>query len=263
MGLANDSLTWPDAFIDLLRNKGYDVIRFDNRDVGMSTWMNNKPNEKQYDLDDMADDAIAVMDHLALENAHIVGVSMGGMIGQTMSIKYPNRVKSLSTMMSSGYPQDNALPKADKWIIAKFLYAQARYGLSKTEEGKIRLQLIAWHLLRGKEKYDINIADTARTVLKNIRHRRGYNPKASRQQLSAIYKSGSRYEKLKDLFVPTLVIHGKGDPLVRIEHGYKCAEIIPNAQSLWIEGMGHTLPEKYFKEIVEAIDLRINSSEQS
>lgn len=259
MGLANDSLTWPDAFIALLRNKSYDIVRFDNRDVGMSTWIDKDSNGKLYDLNDMADDAVAVMDHLALENVHVVGVSMGGMIGQTMAIKYPDRVKSLSTMMSSAYPQDSELPKADKWMIAKFLYAQARYGLSKTEESRVRLQLIAWHLLRGAEKYDINIADTARTVLKNLRHRRGYNPRASRQQLSAIYKSGSRYEKLKDILVPTLVIHGKGDPLVRIEHGYKCAELIPKAQTLWIEGMGHTLPELHFEKIVDAIDQRIQT----
>lgn len=261
MGLANDSLTWPDKFINLLRDKGYDIVRHDNRDVGMSTWMDNWSNDQAYTLDDMAADTIAVMDHLGLHQAHIVGVSMGGMIGQTLAIRYPERILSLSSLMSSGYTQDSTLPKADKWIITKFLYAQLRYGLSNSEESKVRLQLIAWHLLRGAEKYEINIKDTAATVLKNLRHRRGYNKKASRQQLVAIYRSGSRYDQLSKLNVPTLIVHGKGDPLVRVEHGYRCAELIPGAQSLWIEGMGHTLPEKLFGIIADAIDHRIETVE--
>jgi pimeloyl-ACP methyl ester carboxylesterase len=259
MGLANDALTWPDDFIDLLRVGGYDVIRFDNRDVGMSTWVTDWDKSNQYDLSHMADDTITLMNHLNLEKAHLVGVSMGGMIAQTVAINYPDRVLSMTSMMSSGDTKDKSVPQADKWMIAKFLLAEVRYRMRLTEENMIKRQLTAWHLLRGDQDYEINIKNTAETVLKNLRYRNGYNPKASKQQLAAIYNSGSRYDALKKIQTPTLIVHGINDPLLKIEHGYKCAEVIPDAQFLWVDQMGHTLPDKHFNEIVDAILLRMES----
>lgn len=259
MGLANDALTWPDDFIDMLRAGGYDVIRFDNRDVGMSTWVSDWNKSNAYDLSHMAKDTIVLMDQLGLHSAHLVGVSMGGMIAQTIAIHYPERVLSMTSMMSSGDTNDKSVPQADKWMIAKFLMAEMRYRIKSSEENMIKRQLTAWHLLRGDQDYDINIKNTAETVLRNLRLRNGYNPNASNRQLAAIYRSGSRYDQLKSLDTPTLIIHGINDPLLRIEHGYKCAEVIPDAQYLWIDQMGHTLPDIHFKEIVDAILLRLET----
>lgn len=259
MGLANDALTWPDDFIDLFRENGYDVIRFDNRDVGMSTWINDWSKSNSYTLNHMAEDTIALMDQLSLDSVHLVGVSMGGMIAQSMAIHHPDRVLSMTSIMSSADTQDKSVPQADKWMIAKFLLAEVRYKINLTEENMIKRQLTAWHLLRGDQDYEINIKSTAETVLKNLRNRKGYNPNAAKQQLLAINQSGSRTEQLKSLNTPTLIIHGINDPLLRVEHGYKCAELIPDAQFLWIDRMGHTLPDIHFKEVVEATILRMES----
>lgn len=259
MGLANDSLTWPDAFIDILCAEGYDVVRYDNRDVGQSTWIHDWQSRTTYTLNDMAQDGIAVMDHLGLQSAHIVGVSMGGMIGQTMAILYPNRIASLSSIMSTGDSQDKSMPSPNKWIIAQYFYSLLRYGIFKNEENTVKRMLIAWHLLRGDQQYEIDIKERTEVVLRNMRLRNGYNSKAGKQQLAAIYKSGSRYDQLKQLDVPTLVIHGLNDPLIPVEHGYKCAQIIPEAQSLWVDNMGHTLPGIHYTKIADALFLRMES----
>ncbi|MFC2092895.1 alpha/beta fold hydrolase [Bacteroidota bacterium] len=253
MGIANDALAWPDYFIQPLVDSGYQVIRFDNRGTGMSDWMEDWDSDSPYTLEVMAKDGFAVMDELGIQKAHIVGISMGGMIAQEMTIKHPERVLSLTSMMSSGYMEDPYLPGIPADIIKEFVILGIKYTLSSSEENTIKTGVASRLLLMGDTKYDPNVKSIAEYVLYNNRKRKGYNPDASKQQMTAVSTSGSRYEKLKEIEIPILIIHGTSDPMIPIEHGRKCAELIPDAHTLWVEGMGHDIPEIFAGTIIGKI----------
>ena len=260
MGIANDALAWPDYFIKPLVDSGYRVIRFDNRGTGMSDWNDDWSKSNAYSLHNMADDAISILDTLNIDKVHVVGVSLGGMIAQTMSIKYPHRVITLTSMMSTGNIMDEELPSMNQSTVIDLMLASLRYGLIDTESNQIKLQLTARLLLMGKEKYELDIHEIAGSVLHNLRYRKGYNSDASEQHITATLLSGSRYKSLSQLSTPTLIIHGTTDPLIDFEHGKKCYEIIPDASNLWIERMGHDIPPKYTDQIILGIVDHINSN---
>lgn len=253
MGISNDALAWPLYFINSLVNFGYRVIRFDNRGTGLSDWTPEWSKETAYSLDDMADDAIAIMDTLQIDTAHIVGASLGGMIAQTLCINHPNRAATLTSIMSTGDIMDKELPSINQSTILDLILSQIKYGLINSEENQIKLRIVAQLVLMGDTKYDLDIEDITNSSLYNLRRRNGYNPDASKQQMYATMLSGSRYEDLKKLTTPTLVIHGTTDPLIDIKHGEKCYKIIPNAKSFWIKGMGHDIPLIYTDTIVARI----------
>lgn len=249
MGISNNALAWPGFFINSLVDSGYHVIRYDNRGTGMSDWMENWNKENAYSLEDLADDAIAILDTLHIQKAHIIGASFGGMIAQTLSIVYPDRVSTLISMISTGDIMDEELPSINMSTVSKLMLAQIRYGLFENESNQIKLQITSRLLLMGDEKYDLDIEEIAKSTLYDIRERRGLNPLASKQHIEATTKTGSRYDELNQLRIPTLVIHGKSDPLIDFSHGVKTFNAIPNADSLWIEGMGHEI-SKHHKDII-------------
>ncbi len=256
-GIATDALSWPPKLLNEFTSAGYQVIRYDHRDTGMSDWLINWDSENPYSLGDMANDGIAVLDALAIEKAHVVGVSMGGMVAQQMNIHYPERVASLTSIMSSCDIIDPNLPPMSLDTVAEFAKVSARYGLLANERNAIRLQVASRIILRGNASYDIDVQAIAEQVLYDLRERRGYNPQAAIQQNTAVLVSGSRYEGLRALDNPTLVIHGKNDPLIPIEHGFKCADLIPNVETLWVEQMGHDIPDSIVDEIVAKTIARI------
>jgi pimeloyl-ACP methyl ester carboxylesterase len=249
MGLSADALIWPDYFYQPLVDSGYQVIRFDNRGVGNSDWDAFNPDDP-YTLSDMADDAIAVLDKLGIEKAHVVGASMGGMIGQTLCIEHPERVATLTSIMSTAWADDPEMPAIDLNVFKNIGINTIKYGLSGDLEDAVKLRIAIRELLMGREKYDLDIESIAQLTRYNIERRNGYNQKSGREQTEAIKISGSRIEKLRTLNIPTLVVHGKSDPLIPFEHGVKTAELVPNAETLWVEGMGHTLPKMYSDTIV-------------
>jgi len=253
MGVAGDALAWPDFFIQSLVGSGYQVVRFDNRGTGMSDWMEDWDSDESYTLEDMASDGIAVMDELSIEKAHIIGVSMGGMIAQELTIKHPERVLSLTSMMSSGYIEDPELPGIPGDIIKEFVIMGIKHILFNSEEDMIKTSLASRLLLMGDSTYNLNVKSIAENTLYNIRKRRGYNTDASKQQMTAVSNSGSRYNKLKEIEISVLIIHGTSDPMIPIEHGRRCAELIPNADTLWVEGMGHDIPNIFADKILEKI----------
>ncbi|MBC8319559.1 MAG: alpha/beta hydrolase [Bacteroidetes bacterium] len=261
MGIANDALAWPDYFIKPLVDSGYRVIRFDNRGTGMSDWNINWTEENAYSLDDMADDVIAILDTLQIDKVHVIGASLGGMIAQTMSINYPHRVLTLTSMMSTGNIMDKELPPINQGKIFELLLAHVKYGLVKSETNQIKLQLTARLLLMGDTKYEIDVEDIANSVLYNLRNRRGYNPDASKQHIAATLLSGSRYEEFATLEIPTLVIHGTTDPLIDFKHGEKTHTIIPNSKNIWVEGMGHDIPPMFVDIIILGIIEHIENYE--
>lgn len=261
MGLGADALAWPRPFMNQLLEEGYRVIRLDNRGVGMTDWDSFDP-DNPYSLSDMANDVLAVLDTLDIEKAHIAGVSMGGMIGQTLCIEHPERAASLVSMMSTPWVRDPELPML---TISSFLNIGINgrhYDDNGSEEGAVKTRLAVRTYLMGSHEYEFDIERIAHLALYNVRERNGYNPDAGRQQTTAIEISGSRIEQLKELQVPTLVIHGKTDPLIPFEHGVKTAELIPNADTLWIDGLGHVIAPMYTDTIVVRIVDHMNAAQQ-
>jgi pimeloyl-ACP methyl ester carboxylesterase len=244
MGLGAQLINWPDGFCDELVKRGLQVIRFDNRDVGQSTHLHSAPipnfmaamagdfSSVSYRLSDMAADAVGLLDVLGVERAHVVGASLGGYISQTIAIEHPQRVQSLTLIMTStgdprvGQPHPEAM--------------QVFAGPTPTtRQQAIDKQLFASKLLGspGFPREPEVVAERAGRAFD-----RGYDAVGMVRQAVAVVASGDRTSRLRELKVPTVVIHGKADMLVDISGGRALAAAIPGAELIEIEGMGHDLP---------------------
>ncbi len=259
MGLGAQMIHWDDDFCRQLALRGFRVIRFDNRDIGKSTWLSGGkrltatellklrflgiPVTAPYKLSDMADDVIGLLDNLGIQSAHLVGASMGGMIAQELAISHPDRVRSLTSIMSStGNPK---LPPPTREASAMLLAPPVT-----TRDEFIARYAQTWKILRvGSFPLD----ETKDRERAERTFARGLNPAGAGRQLRAILASGSRKERLKSLKTPTLVIHGTVDPLVRPEAGKDTAASIPGAKLKMVVGMGHALPIAMWPEIIGAI----------
>ena len=254
MGLGMQLIHWDRGLCELLAERGFHVIRFDNRDTGLSTkirgpvpnvmrLMAGMPAGVPYLLDDMAGDALGLLDVLGIERAHVAGVSMGGMIGQTMAIRHPERVLSLASMLSSTGDRRAGTPKLRVWSLMMRRAPQER-------DAYIRYFTHVFRTI-GSPAYRV---DEARTrELAATTYDRSHYPAGTARQLGAIMASGSRTAALQQLDVPTVVIHGESDPLVPLRAGLATARAIPNARLLTIPGMGHNLPEPLWPTLVDAI----------
>ena len=259
MGLGAQMISWDEEFIQFLLDRGFYVIRFDNRDVGLSTKCEEagEPHvmeaimaiqrgetiEAPYSLEDMADDAIGVLDTLNIEKAHICGASMGGMIVQIIAFRHPNRVLSLISIMSStGNPE---LPQPTPEAM------QALLTPAPTE----RSEYIEYSLKIGKLLYGSGFPfdEEKRRKLAERGYDRCFYPPGFGRQLLAILANGDRRSKISSIKVPTLVIHGGDDPLVPLEGGKDTAKSISGSKLIIIEGMGHSLPPETWGQISDAI----------
>ena len=258
MGHSSSAMLWTSNFYETFVDSGYQVIRYDNRDVGESTWIENWDKEYPYTLEDMAKDGIAVLDDANVERAHIIGASMGGMIAQRMAISHKDRVQSLTSIMSSGYMMDPDIEPVPVWFEQNFIKLGLRYLLFNSETGNVKFFVGVMQTLRGDGPYEINVEGNAQVMLYETRRRKGINQKAIEQQAVAIEASGSRLEELQQISAPTLVVHGKADPLVIFDHALKYAPLIPDATTLYIDGMGHDIPELYLPRVHEAIMKNMN-----
>lgn len=259
MGLGAQMLQWDDEFCVQLAARGFWVVRFDNRDVGQSTHLSGgsrlrlgeflayryfgRPVDAPYKLRDMADDLVGLIGALGLQSAHVVGVSMGGMIAQEAAMAYPARIRTLTSMMST--TGDPKLPGPTRAAQALLLSAPP-----KTRDEFIRHFVRNWKVMRGgsfprDEARDLSLA--ARI------YDRGLNPAGVGRQLRAIFASGSRKQRLAALRVPTLVVHGSIDPLIRPAAGKDTAATIPGAKLLMVEGMGHAIPMPMWNTVLDAI----------
>lgn len=246
MGLDAQCVVWSMNFIQPLVDAGYYVIRFDNRDIGLSTWMTDWHRSRPYTLEDMARDTAGLLDALNIKKAHIVGASMGGMIAQRFVLSYKERALSLTSIMSSGYVMN---PKAADKVALKvglhllpFLAKNIRLR-HKLLDGKVTVEdyVKNYRNLAGK-KYTYDEAYFRQLFSWSIPERKGQNPKARLQQLSAIVASGSRLHELPHIQVPTLILHGTDDKLIPPIHAKIYAPLIPHAKMVWLEGVGHELP---------------------
>ena len=252
MGIANDALGWPQGFIDLLAGSGYQVIRYDYRGTGMSDWMPDW-EKAPYALSDLALDAKQILDDLNVAKAHLVGVSMGGMVAQEFAIRFPQRTLTLTAIMSSGDIVDAEIKGVSKKTMFDLMTVGLKYGLLPTERNIIKMHVAARIILRGDADYKIDVKGTAEQVLYNLRSRKGYNPKVTAQHQEAVRRSGSRYQQLEKLAVPCLVIHGQKDPFVPIEHSQKLASVLPDCQTKWFANMGHDIPPGLYEALTAAL----------
>lgn len=258
MGLDAQCVIYGENVINPLVEAGYYVIRFDNRDIGLSTWMNDSwHRSRPYSLEDMAKDSVELLDFLQIKQAHIIGVSMGGMIAQHIAIDFPEEVLSLTCVMSSGYTLNPKVAskfthklalKVLPFLIKRF-YIKNKYSDHKISVGSY---VATYRMLRGK-RFEFDEAHFRKVFTESIEVRKGQNPRARYQQFCAIVASGSRLEKLHQIKAPTLVIHGTADPLVNPKHAEIYASLIPNSKLMMIEGMGHELPKGALEEVLPEI----------
>lgn len=265
MGLDAQSIMFTTDFIEPLVGAGYYVIRFDNRDIGLSTWLNDSwHRRKPYTLEDMAKDTIDLLDYLSISQAHILGVSMGGMIAQRIAISYANRVLSLVSIMSSGYILD---PKTVPFLKGRPFFPLIPFFLRNFNfKSKIIFPPVTvesyvstYRRLNGKT-FPFNHNHLRNMFTEAIVNRKGQNPRARFQQFCGIAASGSRLHELANIKAPTLVVHGTEDPLIPPVHATIYAPKIPNAKMLWVKGMGHQLPKPVLETVMPAIIAHLSSS---
>ena len=259
MGLGTQMIGWPEPFCESLAAKGYRVIRFDNRDIGLSEKIDAElpnlfklvmmdklglPIKAPYTLYDMAQDTVGLLDALDIRQAHLVGASMGAMICQIVAGKYPQRALSLSSIMSTSGAK--SLPGAS----ARVTWHMLTRPKAQNEQAIVEHGMRTWQLI-GSLAYPPEPSVLAERILRGIRRR--YHPPGYVRQAAAILASGDRVNLLKSLALPTLVIHGKADLLVPVACGIDTARHVSGARLELIEGMGHDLPVELYSRVINLI----------
>jgi pimeloyl-ACP methyl ester carboxylesterase len=259
-GLGAQMVAWREELLHALADRGLRVIRFDNRDAGLSTHFAGMPHLRAmlagdtssalYTIEDMAADTIGLIDALGLESAHLVGVSMGGMISQTVAARAPERVRSLTSIMSTT-GERAASESTDEARAA--LFGPRATTIEEAEERAVEsAQVIGtpgmidedWVRRRARWEFE-----------------RAFDPSGYARQLAAIWASGNRTEVVRTISVPTLVLHGEVDPLIPVAGGRATAAAIDGAELVVIEGMGHDLPRPLWPRIVDAIAGHVHRAE--
>jgi pimeloyl-ACP methyl ester carboxylesterase len=259
MGLAAQMIAWDEEFCAQLAARGYHVIRFDNRDAGLSTRLESagvpnvtgalmaaaagQPIQAPYLLRDMAEDVVGLLDALRIPAAHVAGASMGGAIGQTLALHHPARLRTLTSIMSTTSAPGLPPPTAEA---LRVLLSPAPGDLAAYLEYHAQV----WRVLRAG-RFPL---DEARDPVRARQiFERGLNPAGVARQMTAMLGSGSRREALGSLRVPTLVIHGEADPLIPLACGIDTAKSVPGSTLVIVKGMGHALSIPFWPQIIEAI----------
>ena len=253
MGLATSGVNWPEFIVRPLVDAGYNVIRFDHRDVGQSGWVQEWSAENPYNLEDMAKDVMAIIDKVGKDKVHVIGISMGGMLAQRVALSYGDRVESLTLFSTSGYMFDPELTSLSSDIMWQMARLELKYDKESLKDNLMRrLEIIT--IIRNEGPVSEEVARlVCQRILFSINGPGNTNRQVVERHIEAIKNSGSRLDELQKLEIPTLVFHGTNDPLVLPEHGVKCASVIPNAKLIWLDGMGHMITEKYASEILDKL----------
>ena len=257
MGLGTQMIGWPEDFCRQIADRGFHVIRYDNRDVGRSTRFDHVPpptpvelatrrvGTLAYTLEDMADDAAGLLAALGHESGHVVGASMGGMIAQILAIRHPERVRSLVSIMSTTGSRFVGQPAA---VVYPFFFRP----MPRTKEGYLQRGLEMWKVI-GSPNGLARSEDEVRELL-SLGYDRGLSPAGTMRQLGAIVKTGNRTRDLARIEAPTLVVHGTKDKMIRVSGGKATAKAIPGAELDLIEGMGHDLPRRVWPRLIDGIE---------
>ena len=254
MGLATQMIAWHEDFCEALAERGFYVVRFDNRDIGRSTHFDFQPpsikqmlmrrlNPEQYSLSDMAEDSAGLLRKLEIAPAHVVGASMGGMIGQMLAAEHPEVVRSLTSIMSTTGSRWHGQP-------ALAVYRYLLKPPPRDRDGYIERSAAVFGLV-GSTGFDRDEQYVRERAARSFD--RGFDVRAGGRQLGAVIASGDRTNTLKSIKTPTLVIHGTVDKMVRPSGGRATAKAIPGARLLMIEGMGHDLPRGAWPQIIDAV----------
>jgi pimeloyl-ACP methyl ester carboxylesterase len=264
MGLATQMIGWPDGFCAGLADRGLFVIRFDNRDIGLSTHLDDlgapdilailggDRSNVPYPLADLADDTAGLLDALHLDSAHVVGASMGGMVAQLVAIRHPHRVRSLTSIMSTTGDPSVGMP------------AEAAMGVllappATDRESAIQRAIDTYRVI-GSPGFEFD--EQALRDRAGLSYDRRYNPAGVARQLAAILGTPDRTADLAAVDVPTLVIHGEQDALVNISGGRATAAAIPGAELLVVDGMGHDLPRAIWPEVTDRITALVERADK-
>jgi pimeloyl-ACP methyl ester carboxylesterase len=260
MGLGAQMIGWHDDFCAMLAH-GRHVVRFDNRDVGESQWLEGQvdlvacmagdTSSAVYTLEDMADDVAGLLDALGLDSAHVVGASMGGMVAQTLAIRHPERVRSITSIMSTTGELGVAQPT--EAATEALLSPPARSRDEAMERA------VAVNRVIGSPGHPADARDLRERAARGWD--RGLNPSGFARQLAAIHASGDRTAALASVTAPTLVVHGEDDPLVPVSGGRATAAAIPGAELLVVPGMGHDLPRALWPDLIARIGAHVDSAE--
>ena len=258
MGYTAQLTSWPDGLVGHLVEAGHHVVRFDNRDAGLSTKSQGEPPDLlavlaavtdgtldalaiPYTLSDMAADAVGLLDHLAIEKSHVVGASMGGMIAQHLAFEHPDRLLSATSIMST--TGDSEHGQADPTVIEALL-APPPDDFEEAVAHNVEVNRILAGPLWTRDEA---------VVRTRINMNRSFNPSGAAFQLAAIAASGDRTHRLASVDLPFLVIHGAQDRLIDASGGKATAEAVPGAELLMLDGMGHDLPAPLWTRMVQAI----------
>ena len=268
MGLGTQVMAWPEAFCEQLATAGFRVIRFDNRDIGLSQKMSHTPVpnlpklmiksrfglkfQVPYTLDDMAMDAVELLNQLSIDRAHIVGASMGGMIAQLVAANHPNKTASLTSIMSSSGKR--GLPAASS-VITRKLIAKPPAEIEAAIAFRVKVLQAIGSVGPHKPSVEELTAKARRS------YERSVHPPGFARQLAAILHNGSRVHALKRIESPSLIIHGKVDPLVPMECGIDTARHIPNSQLKLIDHMGHDFPDSLIPTLAGLVSTHTRSSQ--
>lgn len=255
-GLGSQLIASPQGFCELLAAEGFHAVRYDHRDVGLSTASTVDPPrlgavraalkrgedpEVPYTLSDLAADAVGLLDHLGVDRAHVSGVSMGGMVVQHLAIEHPDRLLSATSIMSTTGDRRVGQPTEQAWAALTSVPPSDRAGYVD-------------HSVRTGEVFAGEHFDPALARRRaEAAYDRAYRPDAATYQLAAVWASGDRTERLHDVEVPMLVIHGREDTLIGLDGGEATAMAVPSARLMVLRGMGHDLPEPLWPRIVDAL----------
>ncbi|HEX3778705.1 MAG TPA: alpha/beta hydrolase [Pseudonocardiaceae bacterium] len=255
MGLGAQMTNWSVPFCELLAAQGFHVVRFDNRDIGLSSYLDDLPKTDlqaafagdfstvPYLLADLADDVVGLFDALGFDTAHVVGASMGGMIVQQLAIDHPDRLRSMCSIMST--TGDRTVGQGTPEAMAALMRPPAQSRDEAIETGVAAQQVI------GSPGYPANEEEVR--AKSAAAYDRAFHPVGMLRQMAAILASPDRTEGLRSLQLPTLVVHGAADPLVAVSGGEATAAAVPDATLLVLPGMGHDIPVALYDTIVEAI----------
>jgi len=262
MGVGAQLPMWPDGFCARLIKHGYRVIRFDHRDTGLSTkmcgmrakgsvyrrvwrYVLGRASEVPYTLVDLAADVESLLDHLGIERAHVVGASMGGMIGQVLAGRRPERVRSLAVAMSGSGKPFSSIPR---WRVIKLAFDPPA-GDAPAEQ-RLAFEVRNIRVINGPNFLPPD--DQLRRRVADLTARSDY-PQGMLRQFDAILGTGSLMRYIRRIGAPTVVIHGSGDPMVPPRNGRSVARAIPGARFVMIDGMGHDLPEPVWEPVIDAL----------
>jgi pimeloyl-ACP methyl ester carboxylesterase len=254
MGLGGPMFWWEDDFCEALAGRGFRVIRYDNRDVGRSqpgtaparlipAYLRRVPPE--YSLEDMASDAAGLLQELGVDRAHVVGVSMGGMIAQLLAIRHPELVRSLVSMMST-----TGSRKVGR-ISAKVALRMFR-KIPDDESGYVARNIEGFQRIGSPRYFESNLERQQARARRTYAY--GLNPAGTMRQLAAIVAAPDRTAALRQVRVPTTVVHGTADPLVHVSGGKATARAVPGAELVLIPGMGHDMPRELWPVLIDAIE---------